>query len=170
MVSSIYQESSSTSTVVDVPIRRDDEPAWRREGDCTYSAREERTDANWFVRVVLTANPDMTMQSVRVIVDDRDAQRLLLHTVWTDWQAVPILADTVAAGVPLAESLEATAWDVAAALLMALQRDAEGCLEQLGVSAGQLPAPRRGPQERAAMRNVNDAVMRWRRSAMNERK
>lgn len=161
MVSSISQQSSSTSTVVTVPVR---------EGDRTRYAREERADAHWFVRVVLTANPDMAVQSVRVIVDDRDAQRLLLHTAWTDWQAVPILANTVAAGAPLAEPLEVTAWDLAAALLMSLQRDADGCLEQLGASAGQLPAPRPGPQERAAMRNVNDAVMRWRRSAMNERR
>jgi len=59
-------------------------------------------------------------------------------------------------------SLEATAADLAAALLAALQRDAEECLKELGMPIGSLPVSLPGPQERAAMRNVRDTTMAWR--------
>lgn len=121
--------------------------------------RADRADARWFVRVVLTADATAVVRSVRVIVDDRDVQRIVLHTVWADWQDVPILAAHIASPLPAIESLENIAWDLAAALLIALQRDADACLEELGTPTGSLPTPQLRPQERAAMRNARDAAM-----------
>jgi hypothetical protein len=150
-VASYQQPSLATSVVASPPaIALATAPA--RQG------RADHTDAHWFVRVVLTADATADVRSVRVIVDDRDVQRTVLHTVWEDWQDVPILAAHIAMSLPAAESLDVVAWDLTAALLMALQRDAAACLTGLGGPGGAMPAPPPGPQERAAMRNVRDAA------------
>jgi hypothetical protein len=122
--------------------------------------RADHADARWFVRVVLTADMTAAVRSVRVIIDDRDAQRIVLHAVWTEWRDVPILAAHIASPLPTIESLENIVWDLAAALLISLQHDAAACLEGLGMPIGSLPTPHLGPQERAAMRNARDAAMR----------
>jgi hypothetical protein len=150
-VSSYQQPSLAPPLVAPLPaLALATAPARQGRADCT--------DAHWFVRVVLTAGETAAVRSVRVIVDDRDVQRIALHTVWEEWGDVPILAGHVASSFPAAESLENIAWDLAAALLMALQRDAAACLAALGAPIGSMPGPGPGPQERAALRNVRDAA------------
>lgn len=131
-------------------------------GDSVPFGRADATDARWFVRVVLTADADV-IQSVRVIVEDREAGRIVLHTVWTAamWQRLPLLAVHIDARLVVRESLEMIAWDLAAALLVSLQHDASTCLAALGAPVGSRPPALPGRQERAAMRNVHDAMIGW---------
>jgi hypothetical protein len=149
---SIYQPPLQAAPLAAPPPAIADEPAQERGENQDPCARADHADARWFVRVALTANSTAVVRSVRVIVDDRDVQRIVLHTVWTDWRDVPILAAHIASPLPAIESLETTVWDLAAALLLSLQRDADACLKELGTPAGSLPPPQLGPQERAAMR------------------
>lgn len=128
----------------------------------TRLARGEATDARWFIRVVLTVGADRAVQAVRVIINDRDTQRIVLHTVWTDWRDVPLL--TLPLGTLSSLSLptgtpETMAADLATALVASLTYNADACLEQLGEPIGSLPAQAPGPQERAALRNTRDAAM-----------
>src|SRR5581483_11446498 len=116
-----------------------------------------------------TADAGTMVHSVRVIIDDREARRIRLHTLWTDWHDVPILAAHLVSPLSTVGSLETAAGDLAAALLSSLQRHADGCLEGLGTPRGSLPAPPPGPQERAAIRNVRDATMQWRTPATQPR-
>lgn len=137
---------------------------WEQGGDQLPFGRADCTDARWFVRVVLTTTDADVIQSVRVIVEDREARRILLHTVWTDatWQNLPLLAAHVGSSPLVKESLETIAWDLAAALLVSLQHDASKCLEALGAPIGSLLPALPGRQEREAMRNVRDAMIGWR--------
>ncbi len=126
------------------------------DADPSALAVGERADARWFVRTVLTADPT----TLRVIIDDRDTRRFLLHMVWSDWQAVPMLAAHVPAILPVGTSRESAAGDLAGALLAALQRDAPGCLDAVGASPDTALIARPGRQERAALRNTRDATTR----------
>jgi len=121
--------------------------------------RGEATDARWFVCVVLTVGADRAMRAVRVIINDRDTQRIVLHTVWTDWRDVPLLTLTLATLSLPTGTPETMAADLAAALVASLTYNADACLEQLGEPIGSLPAQTPGPQERAALRNTRDAAM-----------
>lgn len=160
MTVSIYQPALQAAPLAASPPAIADEPARDRSENRDPCARADHADARWFVRVALIADSTAVVRSVRVIVDDRDVQRIVLHTVWTDWRDVPILAAHIASPLPAIESLETIAWDLAAALLLSLQRDADACLEELGTPIGSLAAPQLGPQERAAMRNARDAATR----------
>ena len=131
----------------------------------TRLARGEATDARWFVLVVLTVCADRAVRAVRVIINDRDTQRIVLHTVWTDWRDVPLLTlplGTLSSLSPLSlptGTPETMAVDLATALVASLTYNADACLEQLGEPIGSLPAQMPGPQERAALRNTRDAAM-----------
>lgn len=155
-----YQQSSLAPPLAAPPSAIAYEPAHEREEQQEPYGRADRADGRWFVRVALTADSTAVVRSVRVIIDDRDVQRTVLHTVWTDWRDVPILAAHIPSPLPAIESLETIAWDLAAALLLSLQRGADACLEGLGTPIGSLPARHLGPQERAAMRNARDAARR----------
>jgi hypothetical protein len=123
------------------------------------SGRADHGDARWFVRVVLTADAAAVVRSVRVIIDDRGVQQIVLHTVWADWRDVPMLMAHIPSPLSAQEPPDTIARDLAAALLVALQRDAAACLLELGTPIGSLPAPPPGPQERAARRNARDAAL-----------
>lgn len=121
--------------------------------------RGEATDARWFVRIVLAVGADGSVRSVRAIINDRDSQRILLHTVWTDWREVPLLATPLATASPSTATPEMLATELAAALVASLAYNADACLEQLGTLTAALPAQAPGPQERAAARNARDAAI-----------
>jgi hypothetical protein len=103
------------------------------------SSRADRDNARWFVRVVLTADAAAVVRSVRVVIDDRAVQRIVLHTVWTDWRDVPMLMAHLPSPPSAREPPDTIARDLAAALLGALQRDAAACLAGLGTPLGSLP-------------------------------
>jgi hypothetical protein len=169
MTPTSYQQTSLVSTVVNALHLPANGLPSEDGGVQARCARADRADACWSVRVVLTADPGTGVQSVRVIIDDREARRILLHTLWTDWHAVPMLATHLVSPLSPAGSLETAAADLAAALLVSLQRNADGCLEGLGTPRGSLPTRPPGPQERAAIRNVRDATMYWRTPATRPR-
>jgi hypothetical protein len=123
------------------------------------SGRADHDDARWFVRVVLSADGIGMVPSVRVVIEDRDVQQIVVHTVWTDWGDVPMLMAHIPSPLSVREPLDTIASDLAAVLLGALQRDAAACLAGLGTPIGSLPALPPGPQERAARRNAHDAAM-----------
>jgi len=121
--------------------------------------RGEAADARWFVRVVLTIGTDSAVRSVRAIINDRDIQRILLHTSWADWRDVPLLATLLATISQSGATPETMAADLATAFVASLAYNADAYLEQLGTPIGSLPAQTPGPQERAALRNARDAAM-----------
>jgi hypothetical protein len=159
MTVSTYQQTNPAPPLAAPPSALTQEPAHERRENQDSCARADRADDRWFVRVALTADATAVVRSVCVIVDDRDAQRIVLHTVWEDCQDVPLLAAHIASPIPAIESLDNIAWDLAAALLISLQQDAAACLEALGTPTGSLPAPHLGPLERAAMRSARDAAI-----------
>lgn len=155
MTVSTYQQPSLATPVVASPPAVALATAPARHGGADHA------DARWFVRVVLTADATAAVRSVRVIVDDRDVQRTVLHTVWREWRDVPILAAHLPPPLPAGESLDVVAWDLAAALLMALRGDAAACLAALGTPLGSLPERTPGRQERAALRYNRDTAHAW---------
>ncbi len=127
----------------------------------TTIARGESLDARWFVRVVLVAGADRCAQSVRVIIDDREIRRIILHTVWTDWRLVPLLAAYVPAQPCAAGEMDAAAAALAGVILPSLRHDAAACLAALGTPLGSLPERTPGRQERAALRYNRDTARAW---------
>ena len=81
-----------------------------------FSGRADHDDAHWFVRIVLTADATAVVRSVRVIIEDRDVQQIVLHTVWTDWHDVPMLMAHIPSPLPAQEPPDTIAWNLAAAL------------------------------------------------------
>jgi hypothetical protein len=98
---------------------------------CPPWARADRADGRWYVRAVVEGEIATAVHAVRVIVYDRDGQRIVLHTLWTQWRDVPLLA-TLLDTVPASGTLAATAADLATALVAALRYDPSACLAQLG--------------------------------------
>jgi hypothetical protein len=124
-------------------------------------ARGESRDALWFVRVVLVTGADLRVQSVRVIVDDHAILRIVLHTIWTDWRLVPLLAAYVPEAAFAAGETEAAATALAGVILASLQYDAAACLTALGMPPGSVPERTPGRQERAALRYNRDTAHAW---------
>ncbi len=141
------------------PVVADRAPVAGNEDRDSRLARGEATDARWFVRVVLTTGTDGSVRSVRAIINDRDIQRILLHTAWANWRDMPLLATLLATISQSAATPETMAADLATALVASLAYNADACLEQLGMPIGSLPTQAPGPQERAARRNAHDAAM-----------
>ena len=156
MVTSYPHQASLASLI---PILEPTERGSSRGDDRSSSARADCTEGRWYVRVALTDAPDTAMQSARVIIQDLDTQRIILHTLWTDWSDVPLLT-TFFGTAPAQIAPGGMATDLASALVAALRYDATACLHELGVPSGPLPPQPLGSRERAAQRNLRDVAMR----------
>ena len=76
MTVSIYQPALQAAPLATSPPAIADEPARDRSENRELCARADHADVRWFVRVALTTDSTAVVRSVRVIVDDRDVQRI----------------------------------------------------------------------------------------------
>jgi hypothetical protein len=139
------------------PLR--DSREGERQRPATSAIRVDRADAQWTVRVVLEADPAMTtVHSVRAIIFDRDSGASVLHSVWSDWQGIPLLAAHILTTRTTAATMEASAASLAAALLALLGPDATACLAALHADEATSPLPGMSRRDRQYRQIVRDAT------------
>jgi hypothetical protein len=121
--------------------------------------RADRTDARWTVRVVLeTDAATSAARSVRAIVFDRDTGASVLHTVWSDWREIPLLAAHVPATSLPGTAARAVAANLAESLLGLLGSDPTACLAALRVGDTPTRLPGMSRRDRQYRHIVRDAA------------
>ena len=119
--------------------------------------RADRADARWIVRAVLAVDTATgIIASVRAIVFDRDTGASVLHTVWTDWRAVPFLAAQLPTEPLASAALEEAGQHLVDALLTLLGGDVTAGLRALGAGDGPARRPGMGRSERQYRQIVRD--------------
>jgi len=98
--------------------------------DDTQPTSADRSDARWFVRVVLESTHLLGtthVRSVCVMIRDLNSGTFPVFSVWSAWHDMPAIGAHIPSG-PMLRGVDTAAGELADALLASLKADAAACL------------------------------------------